>query len=68
MVSLVAEISKARQTRTAGQQYAKCRTQDGAVVEFQSRGCCQTGDGTDRRTGWPEVIRGRHEQYRSAKR
>lgn len=25
----------------------------------------QDGDGTDDRTGWPAVIRGRHEQYRS---
>jgi hypothetical protein len=25
----------------------------------------QDGDGTDGRTGWPAVIRGRQEQYRS---
>jgi hypothetical protein len=28
-------------------------------------GLLQDGDGTDGRTGWPAVIRGRHEQYRS---
>ncbi len=26
-------------------------------------GRSQDGDGTDDRTGWPAVIRGRHEQY-----
>ncbi|GAB3171322.1 hypothetical protein GCM10027162_12420 [Streptomyces incanus] len=65
MVSLVAEINKARQRRTAGQQYPQ--VQDGAVVEFRSQSGCRTGDGTDGRTGWPAVIRGRREQDPAAK-
>jgi hypothetical protein len=64
-VSLVAEINGAWQRRTAGQQYTQlqCAGRCGGGVAKPER--LQDGDGTDNRTGWPAVIRGRREQVRS---
>jgi hypothetical protein len=59
MVSLVAEISKARQTRTAGQQYKQYARRCGGGVSKPEQS--QDGDGTDDRTGQPAVIRGRQQ-------
>jgi hypothetical protein len=66
MVSLVAQRdSRAWQRRTAGQQYRKlqCAGRCGGGVPKPER--LQDGDGTGDRTGWPAVIRGCREQYRS---
>lgn len=64
MVSLVAEIKEGRaemNCRAAVQQFAgRC----GGGVSKPA--LLQDGDGTDDRTGWPAVIRGRREQYRSS--
>ncbi|MBB4710201.1 hypothetical protein BJ965_000083 [Streptomyces luteogriseus] len=45
---------RARQTRTAGQQYRSCSAQDGAVVEFRSQGCCRTATGLTTGPGGPQ--------------
>ena len=65
MVSLVAEISKARQRRTAGQKYPQVQYAGrcGGGVPKPER--LPDGDGADDRTGGPAVIRGRREQDRS---
>ena len=52
MVSLVAEIEKARQRRTAGQQYPQL--QDGAVVESRSQSGCLTATGLTTGPGGPQ--------------
>jgi hypothetical protein len=65
MVSLVAEINRARQRRTAGQQYTQLQFAGRCGDGVSKPGLLQDGDGTGDRTGWPAVIRGRHEQYRS---
>jgi hypothetical protein len=62
MVSLVAEIKKG----PAGMNCrAAVRRRCGGGVP--KPGLLQDGDGTDGRTGWPAVIRGRHEQDRSTR-
>lgn len=55
MVSLVAQRdSRARQRRTAGQEYRNCSSQDGAVVEFRSQGCCRMATGLTAGPGGPQ--------------
>jgi len=63
MVSLVdRETAGPGRDELPGSSTRSCSSHDGAVVEFRSLGLLQDGDGTDHRTGWPAVIRGR--QYR----
>ena len=66
MVSLVAEINGAWQRRTAGQQYPQLQFAGRFGGGVPKPELVQDGDGTDDRTGWPAVIRGRREQYRSS--
>ncbi len=54
---------RARQRRTAGQQYPQVQFARRCGGGVSKPGWLQDGDGTDDRTGWPAVIRGR--QYRS---
>jgi hypothetical protein len=65
MVSLVAEISRAWQTRTAGQQCTQLECVGRCGGGVPKPGLLQDGDGADGRTGWPAVIRGRRERDRS---
>ena len=64
MVSLVAEINGAWQTRTAGQQYKQVQYAGRCGGGVAKPGLLQDGDGTGDRTGRPAVIRGRREQDR----
>lgn len=66
MVSLVAQRdSRAWQRRTAGQQYPQLQFAGRCGGGVPKPGLLQDGDGADDRIGWPAVIRGRREQYRS---
>lgn len=64
MVSLVAEIKKGPAGMNCQAVVRSCRTV--RRWSFEAR-VLQDGDGADGRTGWPAVIRGRHEQDRSTR-
>jgi hypothetical protein len=64
MFSLVAEIKQGRAETNCRAAVPVVAGRCGGGVPKPER--LQDGDGTDDRTGWPAVIRGRHEQYRSS--